>query len=180
MDRANLNRILNEVIKEAQEVKIPVPANISEEIIINPRPKKRYGCCRRKDGRFSIEVSEFAVDCEEKSLRQIIAHEVIHTCRGCYDHGEKWKKYAKLMNDAYGYNIKRTSSLKELGIERNEETEKQQKIRYIIKCKKCGKEYPRQRATRVTQNIRKYRCKCGGRLTLIEPENKNRKTKWKK
>jgi len=175
MDRANLNTILKEVINEAQGLKIPVPDTISEEIIINPRPRKRYGCCRKKGTIFSIEISEFVLVCEEDKVKQIIAHEVLHTCRGCYDHGEKWKKYADAMNKAYGYNIKRVSSLDELGLSGSEEGANGRKVRYIIKCRKCGREYPRQRASRVTQNIKKYRCVCGGKLEVLLPESENHK-----
>ena len=132
MVKANLNDILKEVIKEARELKIPVPDSISEEIIINPRPRKWYGCCRKRAGEFTIEISEFVLGCEENKLRQIIAHEVLHTCRGCYDHGERWKTYANAMNKAYGYNIRRVSSLEELGISQEDSAGKEEKVKYII------------------------------------------------
>jgi len=173
MDKAKLNEILKEVIKEAQELKIPVPDTISERIIINSRPRKRYGCCRKKGREFSIEISEFVLGCEESKVKQIVAHEVLHTCEGCYDHGEKWKLYADAMNKAYGYNIRRVSSLEELGLSPKEEGKGDTKVRYIIKCRKCGKEYPRQRASRVTQNIKQYRCRCGGKLQVFSAESKN-------
>ena len=38
--------VSQDVIKEAQELKIPVPVNINEQVYINPRPKRRFGCCR--------------------------------------------------------------------------------------------------------------------------------------
>ena len=48
MDQTELNRNLKEVIKQAQDINIPVPADICEQVEINSRPKKRYGCCRLK------------------------------------------------------------------------------------------------------------------------------------
>ena len=71
------------------------------------------------------------------------------------------------MNRKYGYNIKRTSTFEEMGIEEDRGGED---IKYIIKCNKCGKEYPRKRFTCVMQKINAYRCACGGKLTLITLE----------
>lgn len=167
MVREYVNDILREVIKEAQELKIPVPANINEQVYINPRPKRRFGCCNTKGGKFNIEISEFLLKADKKKVKGVIAHEVLHTCRGCRDHGAKWKEYAGKMNKVYGYNIKRTSSFEELGLETIAAPDKEDSIKYIIRCDKCGKEYPRQRFTCVMKKINAYRCQCGGKLTLI-------------
>lgn len=168
MVKEDVNIILEEVIREAQAVNIPVPSNINKQVYINPRPKRRFGCCSTKSGKFNIEISEFLLKAEESKIRGVIAHEVLHTCRGCRDHGLRWKEYAKKMNDAYGYNIKRASSFEELGLETIARPEEQKEIKYIIKCLNCGKEYPRQRFTCVMQKIEAYRCQCGGKLTLIK------------
>ncbi len=168
MVRQNLNTILKQVIKETQELKIPVSNNISEEVIINSRPKKRFGCCRKRENKFIIEISEFVLNCDEKIIRQILAHEILHTCRDCYDHGVVWKKYADMMNKAYGYNIKRTFSFEDAGIGEYKPNVSTATIRYIIKCKKCGKEYPRQRAGKITRNVKNYRCRCGGKLEVTD------------
>lgn len=167
MESEKLNRTLKEVIKEARELNIPVPNNIKEKVRINGRPKKRFGCCRRENLMYEIELSRFVLDCTEKIVRSVIAHEVLHTCRGCYEHGKLWKEYASKMNDAYGYNIKRVSSYEEMGLSKmNTNIE----AKYIIKCEKCGREYPRQRFTCVMKKINAYRCTCGGKLTLITPD----------
>ncbi|MGN0704647.1 MAG: SprT-like domain-containing protein [Lentihominibacter sp.] len=166
MNIEKLNEVLKEVIQEARNLKIPVPFTISEQIKVNPRPKKRFGCCRKKGDRFVIEISEFILKCADDKIRGVIAHEVLHTCEGCYEHGSLWKKYASQMNSAYGYNIKRTSSFEEMGIQ-HDTSEDTSRIKYIIKCEKCGREYPRQRYTCVMQKIKAYRCSCGGRLYVI-------------
>ena len=100
MDRADLNKNLIQIISQAQAQGIPVPDNIFPEVNVNPRPKKRFGCCRRKDGMFIIEISEFILVCSDDAIRNVMAHEVLHTCDGCYDHGIKWKEYAGRMNRA--------------------------------------------------------------------------------
>lgn len=167
MVREDIDNILASVIKEAQAVKIPVPDNINKQVYINPRPKRRFGCCSTKGGKFCIEISEFLLKADPQKIRGVIAHEVLHTCRGCRDHGPRWKEYAIKMNAAYGYDIKRVSSFEELGLEAIERPDTESNIKYIIKCEKCGKEYPRQRFTCVMQKIDAYRCQCGGKLTLI-------------
>lgn len=167
MDSEKINIIFKEIIKEAQDLKIPVPANICEEISINPRPKKRFGCCKLKDGTFYIEISKFVVATDEKKIREVIAHEILHACKGCQNHGVRWKEYAGRMNAQYGYQIKRVSSFQEMGLETNQGGDAEDQIKYIIKCQKCGREYPRQRFTCVMKKINAYRCQCGGKLTLI-------------
>ena len=165
MYREDLNRNLREIINEVQELRIPVPHNISKEVIVNSRPRKRFGCCRKKSGQFNIEISEIILESPDRAIREVLAHEVLHTCNGCYDHGVLWKKYASMMNEAYGYNIKRASSFADMGLE---DSVPEKKIRYIIKCQKCGKEYPRQKFTCVMKKINAYRCNCGGKLTVIK------------
>lgn len=166
MDREKLNTLLKVVINEARKLNIPVPFTIYNEIRVNQRPKKRFGCCRKIDNQFIIEVSEFVLKCPEDKICSVIAHEVLHTCEGCYEHGAIWKSYAELMNSAYGYNIKRTCTFEEMGLSEDKSVEKV-KYKYIIKCSKCGREYPRQKYTCVIKKINAYRCGCGGKLYVI-------------
>lgn len=165
MDREDINNLFEQVKHEARELDIPVPENIIEEVFINKRPKKRFGCCHYKDGKFLIEISEFILKCSEDIVRGVLAHELLHTCKNCRDHGSTWKKYAGMMNEAYGYSIKRVSSFRDMGIDKQKETY-EDRIKYIIKCNKCGKEYHRQRFTCVMKKINAYRCQCGGELSI--------------
>ena len=172
-----LNKILKEVINEARGLNIPVPDNICSKVDINSRPKKRFGCCKKNKGIFYIEVSRFLLDSlgyGNRKVREVIAHEVLHTCPECYSHGIKWKNYSDEMNRAYGYNIKRVSSFEEMGLSEMER-ERNNNIKYIIKCNKCGKEYPRQRVTCVMKKINAYRCSCGGKLSVMEFKDINQK-----
>lgn len=166
-DGRRADDILKKVIEKARAKDIPVPYDICGEVRINKRPKKRFGCCRRENGRTVIEISSFILECTDDKIEQVIAHEVLHACPGCGDHGAVWKKYAAVMNEAYGYDIKRVSTFEEMGLSGREEHTPEEDIRYIIKCTACGREYPRKRFTCVMQKINAYRCQCGGRLELI-------------
>ena len=166
ISKKELNKILKEVIIEAQGADIPVPRNIDPEIRINKRPRKRFGACKRENGVFHIEISSFILDCDIAKIRNVIAHEVLHTCRGCDNHGKIWKSYAAIMNAKYGYHIKRTSSFSEMGLPEPEPAE--HRIKYVMKCTRCGREYPRERFTCVMKKINAYRCNCGGRLEVYK------------
>lgn len=165
----NINELLQGVISEARAVGVPVSKNIDREVIINKRAKKRFGCCRiTKRGRdeyFQIEISEKVAGASEDAIKCTLAHEVIHTCRGCANHGELWSSYAGKMNSAYGYNIKRTDSAENLGLE---EDEKKLAENYVLVCEKCGLRIARTRMSKVIKYPQKYRCRCGGRLHRIK------------
>ena len=176
VNKERLDTLLQEVIQETRELKIPVSSSIEKNVTVNGRPKKRFGCCRKKAERFTIEISRFLLEaegCNEKIIKGVLAHEVLHTCPGCYEHGTLWKNYAAQMNAAYGYKIKRVNTFTEMGMpEREEELAGKRQIRYIIQCKKCGRQYPRQRFTCVMQKINAYRCQCGGKLEVYEVKKK--------
>ena len=159
VNKERLDILLQEVIQEARALKIPVSSTIEKNVIVNGRPKKRFGCCRKSRNGFEIEVSRFLLDeagCSEKIVK------------GVLEHGMLWKSYAGQMNKAYGYQIKRVNSFAEMGMAgREEKLAESRHIRYIIQCKKCGRQYPRQRFTCVMQKIDAYRCQCGGKLEVF-------------
>ncbi len=155
--------LLSDVIRQAKEIGIPVGANIRPHVIVNTRAKKRYGCCIKRGFGFTIELSSMLADVDERLCRQTIAHEVLHTCFGCYNHQSRWKSYAARMRAAYGYDIKRTETPFNLGID--EKTAKKA-VRYIITCGKCGAVIERTRASRLVKQPQSYRCRCGGKLTV--------------
>lgn len=56
---------------------------------------------------FSIIVREDLLQdtCPLKELKEVIIQGLIHTCKRCLSHGKSWRKYAQMMNDAYGYSL---------------------------------------------------------------------------
>lgn len=168
-----INALFKTVLAEARELGIPVSPNIKEEIIINRRARSRFGCCKkiRKGSQefFEIELSCRLMDCQEQAIKQTLAHEVLHTCPDCHNHGAPWKTYAKRMNETYGYQIKRTDTAEHLGIP--EEAQRKRtplKEKYILVCKNCGSRIARTRMSNVIKYPGRYRCKCGGKLERIK------------
>lgn len=153
--------LLRQVIQEAEKLEIPVSEKISPRIEINDRAVNRFGCCKYKDGTYSIELARRVAQGPEKSCRAVLAHEVLHTCYGCRNHGKRWREYARRMNEAYGYVICRTSTNETLGVEEKRE------CRYLLCCQDCGAEFRRFRASALTRYPERYRCKCGGKIRRV-------------
>ena len=157
---------MKEVILQCNTAGIPISKSIDSEVRINKRAKSRFAACRKEKGyfgtKFVIEVGEALLQLEDIwKLKSILAHELLHTCPGCYNHGVKWKTYADIMNQMYGYDIRTTSTYEELGLTA---PQKNREIKYVVICQNCGKKFYRQKKSKLITNVNKYRCQCGGVL----------------
>lgn len=163
--KRNIEPLVEKVKAELKASGIPVSDNI-KEVVINNRTKRRLGACRVErrfpnEMRYTIELSKNVLDCGERELCGIIAHELIHTCPQCFNHGKKWKEYGEKAA-ALGYTVKRTAEYKDLGIG---EPEGLEKVKYAVRCCECGRIYERKRMCPLIRNPKRYRCgKCGGQL----------------
>lgn len=162
----DFDRLLEIVSSEAQTAGVPISEKIDPHIRVNTRAKRRFGQCKKTGRGFVIELSSVLLDAPESSARQTIAHELIHTCRGCFNHGDGFNRYAALMNHRFGYNISRTNSPEEMGVERADEDAK-----YILRCKGCGNMIYRMKKTSLLSQLDSIRCSdCSGRFELIKGE----------
>ena len=50
--------------------------------------------------------------CPLKELKEVIIQGLFHASPRILRHGEKWKKYAQMMDDAYGYSLLAGKDLK--------------------------------------------------------------------
>lgn len=156
------NQLLVEVINEAKKINIPISTQICLDITINTRAKGRFGRCKKRNGVYFIELSQHLLSAETKYIKQTLAHEALHTCPECLNHGIKWKYYASKMNREYGYEITRLSSCDSMNIS----NPRKERAKYIITCIICGHKYYKQRESKMIKNIQSYRCKCGGALDV--------------
>lgn len=161
----DFDRLLKIAAAQAVEAGVPISDKIQKHIQINRRAKKRFGMCINKNGVFTIELSEMLLEAPERSCMQTIAHELIHTCDGCDNHGELFRKYADIMNRRYGYDIRRTNTAEEMGIE---PAKVQGNVKYIIECQSCKTKIFRTRYSNVAAHPSRYRCRCGGILKRIK------------
>ena len=128
---------------------------------VNTRAKRRWGRCSHSINGFKIEISSTLLEdsVSDEATETTMLHELLHSCKGCLNHGNEWKRLADKVNNTYGYNIKRITSYEEKGIEREEILRK-----HKIVCQKCGHEFYRMKESKLTRHPEFYLCKCGGNL----------------
>lgn len=162
MGRERLDALLAQVIEQARSLSIPVSRDIDPRVAVNTRARTRFGCCRTRGGRHTIEVSAALLEAEDAAVCQVLAHEVFHTCPGCANHGKLWQHWAALMSEEFGYDIHRTDSYEGLGIA------DRRPVRYLVVCRQCGNQIPRMKRSPLVEHPQRYRCKCGGSLYVME------------
>lgn len=178
----NVNQLLKKAIQQVKAAGIQPGSRIDPEVIINDKTNTWLGLCSSTKYKpipynFQISLRSILLNANEKAVMEVLVHEVLHTCKDCMNHGPLWKSYASKMNKKYGYNIKRTVTLKELGIENDEATISNAK--YVIKCKKCDNKFLRNRKSKITENCSWYTCNCGGDLELIKSPTMNKNSMQK-
>lgn len=110
---ARINRMLAEGIELMKELGVPISDSICPVVRLNGS-RCRYGSCYDRGARkayteydFYIEISGHILQNTEKSIRNTLLHELLHTMPEGYDHRGEWKKWAKYVSEKTGYNIKR-------------------------------------------------------------------------
>lgn len=167
MTREKLDALLMQVIEQARSLSIPVSSAIAPHVEVNTRARTRFGCCRSRGGRHTIEVAAALLEAEEAAVCQVLAHEVLHTCPGCANHGSRWQRWAGIMSRQFGYHIQRTDSHEALGLEDT------RPVRYVVACRQCGTRIPRMKRSPLVDHPERYRCRCGGALYILDPAEYN-------
>ncbi len=160
MEQSQIDALLARVIQMARAVGVPVSARIHPHVSVNSRARTRFGCCRRVGETYFIELSAVMLGAEEDKVCRVLAHEVLHTCPGCANHGARWKAYAARLNAAYGWGIVRADSFAGLGVEDG------RVMKYRVVCTACGKTMERMKRSPLVDAPERYRCRCGGRLRV--------------
>ena len=108
------------------------------------------GCCKKTVNRgvekFEIEISTILEGETDQRIKEIIHHELLHTCKGCLNHGQKWKSLAARVNHIYGYHIRTTAEIPTL------DDGREKPYRYEIRCTKCGNTGYRMKKSKVVKN----------------------------
>lgn len=108
-----INRMLAESIVLLKELGVPISDSVAPEVKLTSA-HSYYGVCCPKGSRkycteyeYYIEISGFTLENTEKSLRNTLIHELIHTVPGGLTHVGAWKKWAKYVSEKTGYDIRR-------------------------------------------------------------------------
>ena len=130
---------------------------------INTRAIRRWGLCKHNpDGSHTIEISSRLLEdgVSESALLNTICHELIHTIKGCNNHGVNFKRAASVVNVYHGLNVKTRTSEEEKGIEPIETI---RPVKHQFVCKHCGQVIKRYRESDFTKRYHQYTCgNCGG------------------
>ena len=148
----NLYKVYSDCLKICKDNNIPIADVIHVEV--NSRAKKRWGLCtKHPNGEYTIQIAEKLLndDVSIEATFTTMLHELIHTCPNCMNHGAEWKLWAEIINRVTGYNIKRTTSCEEKGIE-------PVAPKYVVVCRRCNSRWNYNRAGTVIKSIN--RCKC--------------------
>lgn len=148
------------------------PGNIAA-YNVNGRLSRSWGRCKtdRLLGVSSIEIQPFLLNSKTpvEVLKMVLIHEILHSCRGCQNHGALWKSYAARMNARYHYNIARIVSAETIaaceqaGTYRRRMDNSGDSSRYAIECTTCGAIYTRSRMSDFVRCPHAYRCgNCDG------------------
>lgn len=167
--------LMQQIIEEARAARIPVSDAIQPHVVVNTRAKTRYGSCRKVGAEYVIEISVRMQNAAEEDVRAVLAHEVLHTCRNCMNHGPLWRTYAARFSATCGYTIARTGNIpgadvrpEKEAIQRSGKEYAMHEINYVLMCESCGALFPRIQFSKVVQYPERYRCRCGGTLRRIK------------
>ena len=163
----DLKKLANQCMAELDAIGVQYGNVISWEV--NTRAKNRWGQCRYVGNKcYSINITNrlLADNLPDEAAKQTIVHELLHTVNGCMNHGPNWKREADKVNRAYPhYNIKRTTSYDEKGVE----PPKPREPKYIVRCPSCGHEWKHFRMCGAVEYTNLYTCsKCGVHLERIK------------
>lgn len=160
-----IEKLYEEAKKECEKMNIPFVQNMP--IKISKRMTRSLGkCCFNNIKGYSIRISQQVEVLPDVEIKQIIVHEILHSCPGCMNHGTKWLSYADKMNKKYHYNISCYASEKVAEcINHAIETTRQA---YVIECQHCNQRIVRTKKSKLVEHPEWYLCGCGGQLKRVK------------
>ena len=161
--QANANTLLQQAITMIEKLDIETGDIVPNVKLVNVT--SYWGRCSRKGDTYYISLNKKLMQASIEGALETLMHEVLHTVKGCMNHGETWKALANKVNTMYGTNISRKTSSAENGThEFILETSK-----YIMECEKCGYGYGRDRISNFVKHPENYtHTGCGGRFKRVK------------
>jgi len=148
MGMHDLEKIFKECMDEMKAVDIPIQDGRIAGAEAGDTDDCLGLCCGDVDNNFTIIIrTDLLSDiCPLKELKEIIIHELIHTCKRCGIHGKTWRKYAQIMNNAYGYSLLE-------GKDDNSIFHSEKPVLHKYVCPKCGIPFG-------SRSEEEYDCRC--------------------
>lgn len=105
----DLKKTAEECIRELKAIDIPIQDEKIRNIIAVPLHKDKCvgHCIITEDGGFSIEIwNEMLGDGVDLiTLKNLICHELLHTCDGCMNHKGTFRRYSRKIDKFYDYGM---------------------------------------------------------------------------
>ena len=108
-----INRMLQECIALLKELGVPISESICPEVTLSGSLSNFGRCCPKGSLKkyteydYYIEVAGAHITDSEKSVRNTIIHELLHTVPGGLCHTGEWKKWATFVSEKTEYTIRR-------------------------------------------------------------------------
>ena len=104
----NLDKLLLEVLEDVKSVGFPILDRLERRVYIDKNINHRFGICYRRTypERYEIHLSEFMLDADVMEIKNVLAHEVLHSTLPTLEHNKLWHYFKDLMNENIGYNIR--------------------------------------------------------------------------
>ena len=147
---------------ELEKIGVTFKEDLNWEFKITNR-KTQFGDCeyKKKENKIIITLSKYMfenMNTDETNPINTTMHEMIHAS-GVWNHGREFKRIARLVNDKYGYNVKRV----------HKANFDDDAYKYIMVCKDCGQKIGRHKKSRFVKNYDKYSCGvCDGKFERIK------------
>ena len=155
----------NPTILNKKQKSIGINTGFIGQVRLNPNLRSAWGLCEKTNipKRFNLAFSERLLQASEKGVYTVILHELLHTCKDCFRHTGQWKFYANEVSNRLGYNITRTSSSKDLGVDFSSIPEGM----FACVCNGCGSLVTRKTLKGIISLEKNYCCGCGGSFERV-------------
>lgn len=159
-----VNEKLRKCMEDVTDIGIPISKRIYPEVKIMKSLSYAGRCVySSRTHMYRIEIADYILE-DEELTRNVLYHELIHTCPGGNGHGYAFKEYMHKINKLLNADVQVRLDVNDLQtIDLN--AIKIQKAKYAIVCKNCGVIDYRMRKSDVIKNPHRYHCcKCGAKI----------------
>lgn len=115
---ARINQMLAECTALLKELNVPVSNSVCPTVKLIGTRRTLGRCCKRGGNKsqseyeYYIEISRYTLNNPEKSIRNTLIHELLHTVPDGMRHTGEWKKWAKYVSQKTGHTIQRLAEYK--------------------------------------------------------------------
>lgn len=111
-----INQMLAECTALLKELNVPVSSSVCPTVKLIGTRRTLGRCCKRGGSKshseyeYYIEISRYTLNNPEKSIRNTLIHELLHTVPDGMCHTGEWKKWAKYVSQKTGHTIQRLAN----------------------------------------------------------------------